>query len=153
MHRVIENGLEDYLAGSQERAVSRAFDAHLAECADCSAEILEMREVSGLFASLRSETPAEIAPGFHYRVTQLIEIRRKESFWNVFSLDPGLARRVVFSSLLTLAVLGSYLVSRESGYPAPESPSVIMAQHDTSISHDDSNDRGAMLVTLASFEQ
>ncbi|MGI8990817.1 MAG: anti-sigma factor family protein [Bryobacteraceae bacterium] len=153
MHRVIENELEDYLTGSPAHAGSRAFQSHLAECAGCSAEILQMQEVSGLFESLRPETPVEVAPGFHYRVTQLIESRRRESFWNVFSFDPGLARRVVFSSLVTLAILGSYMVSRESGYPAPESPSVIMARHDTSIAHDDSNDRGQMLVTLASFEQ
>ncbi|MDQ6665127.1 MAG: hypothetical protein M3Z23_12115 [Acidobacteriota bacterium] len=156
MHRVIENELEDYLAGSPDCTASRAFHAHLAECAGCRAEVVEMQEVSGLFSSLRSDlrsdAPVEIAPGFHYRVTQLIESRRNESFWNVFSFDPGLARRVVFSSLLTLAVLGSYLVSRESGYPAPQSPSVIMAQHDTSMPHDDSNDRGQILVTLASFE-
>jgi hypothetical protein len=42
-------------------------------------------------------------------------------------------------------VLGSFLISRESGYsPGPASPETVMALHDTN--------RDSMLVTLTSYE-
>ena len=75
------------------------------------------------------------------------------SFWSLFSLDPGFGRRVVFASLLTLAVLGSYLVSRETEYIAAPSPEAVMAI-DQSPAQDlgAARDRDMMLVTLTSYE-
>ena len=150
MHNEIQNELEDYLSGS----ASRRFHAHLEQCQDCSREVREIQEVSGLFAVLQSPEAPEPAPGFYYRVSQRMANERQGSFWSVFSFDPGFARRLVFSSLMTLAVLGAYLVSRETAYPpSNEGPAAIMARHDGAVPHDDGNDRGRMLVTLASYER
>lgn len=150
MHNEIQNELEEYLSGS----ASRPFHAHLESCQECRREVQEFQEVSGLFAVLHSTEAPEPAPGFYYRVSQHMTNERQGSFWSVFSFDPGFARRLVFSSLMTLAVLGAYLVSRETAYPpSNDGPAAIMARHDGSIAHDDANDRGRMLVTLASYQR
>lgn len=150
MHNEIQNELEDYLSGS----ASRPFHAHLEKCRECSREVREIQEVSGLFAVLQSPEAPEPAPGFFYRVSQRMANERQGSFWSVFSFDPGFARRLVFSSLMTLAVLGGYLVSRETAYPpSNEGPAAIMARHDGSAPHQDGDDRGRMMVTLASYER
>jgi len=53
----------------------------------------------------------------------------------------------VFASLLTLAVLGTVLVSRETAYaPAPTTPEAVMANDQGSPTAD------RMLVTLAAYE-
>ena len=72
------------------------------------------------------------------------------SFWNLFSLEPGFGKRVAFASLLTLAALGSVLVSRETDYtPGPPPMEAIMAVESSPGSH---SDRDRMLVTLTSYE-
>jgi hypothetical protein len=68
------------------------------------------------------------------------------SFWTAFG-DFAFGRRVVFASLLTLAVLGTVLVSREAAYaPNPTTPEAVMADAAGSPN------AGQMLVTLASYE-
>jgi hypothetical protein len=68
------------------------------------------------------------------------------SFWNAFG-DFAFGRRVVFASLLALAVLGTVLVSRESAYaPNPTTPQAVMANAAGSPNADQ------MLVTLANYE-
>lgn len=152
MHDVIQNELEDYLGGS----ASRPFQAHLDKCRGCREELRAMQDVSGLFGALQN--PPELdgpapTPGFYYLISQRLETQRRQSLWSVFTFDPAFARRLVFSSLMALTVLGSYLVSRESAFaPASENPAAIMARHDSSVQHEDGNDRGRMLVTLASYE-
>jgi hypothetical protein len=75
------------------------------------------------------------------------------SFFSLFALDGGFARRVVFASLLTLAVLGSYLVTRETNYsPGPPTPEAVMAIEQSPPNAPANNDRDMMLVTLTSYE-
>ena len=62
------------------------------------------------------------------------------------------ARRLVFASLLTLAVLGSYLVTREANYSAGVSPEAVMAQQE-SPAFDTGPAQDNMLVTLTAYEQ
>ena len=145
MHQAIVDSLEEYIGGLLTPAAQRDFDAHLEICAECKREVNGMLDISGLLESLR---PAEeILPpaGFCARVMQQVSRSQAPSFWSLFSLDAAFGRRVVFASLLTLAVLGSFLVSRETGYsPGPANPEAVMAEHTT--------DRDAMLVTLTSYE-
>jgi len=145
MHQAIVESLEEYLAGVLPPAAQRDFDAHLETCEDCRREVNSMLEVSGLFQSL---LPAEeiIPPaGFCARVMQQVGKSQVPSFWSLFSLDAAFGRRVVFASLLTLAIFGSFLVSRETGYAqGPSTPESVMAEHNTN--------RDAMLLTLASYE-
>jgi hypothetical protein len=54
---------------------------------------------------------------------------------------------VVFASLLTLATLGTVLVTRETSYaPLPTNPETVMADENNSSSPD------RMLVTLTAYE-
>jgi anti-sigma factor RsiW len=145
MHQAIVDSLEEYIGGVLTPSAQRDFDAHLATCEECRREVNGMLEISGMFESLRPAEELVPSPGFCARVMQQVGRPQAPSFWSLFSLDAAFGRRVVFASLLTLAVFGSYLVSRETGYaPGPSSPEAVMAEHNTN--------RDAMLVTLASYE-
>jgi hypothetical protein len=73
------------------------------------------------------------------------------SFGGFFALDFAFGRRLVFASLLTLAALGSYLVSHESEYPTGLSPEAVMAQQD-SPGYDSAQARENMLATMTTYE-
>jgi hypothetical protein len=151
MHDVIQNGLEEYLGGQ----VRRDFQAHLAVCAECRVEVRQFENLSSLLQGLKEADPVQPEPGFYYRVSQNIEAQREPSIWSVFSLDAVFGRRVAFTSLMTLALVGSFLISRETGYqtPGPSGPEAVMASHDVSVPHESSADRDRMLLTLASYDQ
>jgi predicted anti-sigma-YlaC factor YlaD len=151
MHDVVQNGLEEYLGGS----VRRDFQAHLDECAECRSEVRQFEELTVLFRSLREPEPIQPDPGFYFRVSQNIDAQKKPSLWSTFSLDAVFGRRVAFASLMTLALVGSFLVSRETGYIAPgtDNPETVMASHDVSTPHESSADRERMMITLASYEK
>jgi hypothetical protein len=118
----------------------------------CRQELGSMQEVSQLFGSLRSEEILEPAPGFYAQVMRQVGERRPApAFANYFGLDFAFGRRLAFASLLTLAVLGSYLVTREIEYPTGLSPEVVMAQQQ-SPSFDSARAQDNMLVTLAAYE-
>jgi predicted anti-sigma-YlaC factor YlaD len=151
MHAVIQDGLEEYLGGHTRRD----FQAHLDECAECRTEVLEFRELSGLFREMREAEPIAVDPGFYFRLSENLEARKRPSFWNLFSLDGVFGRRVAFASLMALTVMGGVLISQETGdigiAAAPAAPA-IMASHDFSAPHEAGADRDRMMVTLASYE-
>jgi anti-sigma factor RsiW len=155
MHRIIEDGLEDYLVGRN----GRDFDVHLAQCPPCRLEVAEFESVSALFRELL--TPASLldaslepSPGFYARLSSGLEARKASSPWNLFSIDLAFGRRIAFASLMTLALVGGYLVSRESDIsPELQGPEAIIAAHDVSTPHDVTVDRDRMMVTLASYER
>jgi len=85
--------------------------------------------------------------GFSARVSRRLEQQRSRSLASLFWLDPVFGKRVAFASVMTLAVLGSYLITRETEYSAgPPNPEVIMAEHAPA------QDPDVMLATLASYE-
>ena len=126
MHGVVIESLEEYLAGSLEPAAQRDIEVHLSNCEMCRKEIRAMREVSQWFGALRSEEVWDPAPAFCARVMEQV-------------------------SLLTLAILGSYLVSRETRYPSGPSPEAVMAQEE-SPAFDSAPAQENMLVTLTAYE-
>jgi hypothetical protein len=70
----------------------------------------------------------------------------------LFGLDFAFGRRLVFASLLTLAVMGSYLVTREAqSFEAP-SAAVVMAE-ETSPVFEAVPAQDKMLITLAAYER
>ncbi len=154
MHPVIVENLEDYLADNLLPADLREFEAHLGTCPECRDEVRGMQEVSSLFATLRPTENIEPPPYFVAQVMGQVAAQPVLSFWSLFSLDPGFGRRVVFASLLTLAVLGSFLVSRESQYrPGPPTPESVMAlDQGAAADAPAARDRDMMLVTLTSYE-
>lgn len=153
MHAVIANRLEEFLADALEPAGRREIEAHLAACGACREEIAELREVSLMFGSLRPESNEEHEPmpGFYSAVMRKVDERRSvPMFGGWFALDLALGRRVVFASLMTLAILGTYLISRETGYSSAPSAEAVMAQ-ENSPEFDSASGPDAMLVTLTAY--
>jgi anti-sigma factor RsiW len=150
MHSVVKERLEEYLAGALAPAVQRPIEAHLDACHDCRVEVNRMQEVRQLFSSLRSREKVAPPPDFYIRVLQRVGSReRATGFASMFSLSMAFGRRLVFASLLTLAVLGSYLVSRETDYnPGPSIETIMAGDH----SSPPPDDRDRMLVTLTAYE-
>jgi anti-sigma factor RsiW len=154
MHAVVIESLEEYLAGALEPAAQRTVQEHLSACEFCREEIRSMQAVSRLFFSLRSEETPEPAPGLYARVIEQVGRQKAAtpSFAGLFALNFAFGRRLAFASLLTLAVLGSYLVSRESGYSGGPSPEAVMAQQE-SPAFASAPAQDNMLVTLTALEQ
>lgn len=153
MHAVVIENLEEFLSGVLEPAGQRKIEEHLSACSVCREEIRGMQEVSQLFVSLRSEEVLEPSPGLFARVIQQVGERQAAvpSFSGLFALNFALGRRLAFASLLTLAVLGSYLVSRETAYSAGPSPEAVMAQQE-SPAFESAPAPDNMLVTLTAYE-
>jgi anti-sigma factor RsiW len=152
MHAVLMDSLEEYLAGALDPAALRDIEAHLSSCAACREEVDGMRQVSHWIAALKCDEPVEPPVGFYTRVMHEVGDRQPvPTFASLFALDFAFGRRVAFACLLTLAVLGSYLVTRETGEPAALSPEVVMAQQDAPAS-DAIQAHEAMLATLSHYE-
>jgi len=146
MHAVIINDLEEYLSGSLPPSALHRFEAHLKTCDVCAGELHEMVDCAGLFASLKLTEALEPPPGFTARFMQTVSERPVPSFWAQFG-DFAFGRRVVFASLLTMAALGTFLISSETSYtPAPPTPEAVMADNGASTNADQ------MLATLANYE-
>jgi anti-sigma factor RsiW len=152
MHAVVMDRLEEFLADALNPAAQREVEAHLTSCDACREEIRSMQEVSQLFLSLRTEEPLVPALDLYARVIEQVSERKAvPSVANVFGLGFAFGRQLIFASLLTLAVLGSYLVVRESGYTAGPSPEAVMAQQE-SPSFDSAPAQDNMLVTMTAYE-
>jgi anti-sigma factor RsiW len=152
MHAVIVDCLEEYLAGALEPVDLRAVEAHLVACRRCRDEIVDLQETAQLLGCLRSEEIGEPAPGFYAGIMRHVDERRAVPvFAGWFALDLALGRRLVFASLMTLAVLGTYLVSREAGYSGGPSTEAVMAQ-ENSPAFNSAPAQDQMLVTLTAYE-
>ena len=149
-------GLEEYLSGTLEPVELRTIEAHLSSCPLCWEEVSGMQQVSSLFSSLRTEEAIPPSPYFYARVVERLRAEQKQaapSFASLFALDFAFGRRLVFASLLTLALAGSFLVAREAGTPAGGmSPHTVMAQQN-SPGFDSDHAPDNMLVTLTAYER
>jgi anti-sigma factor RsiW len=153
MHSVVMESIEEYLSGVLEPAVERRIQTHLSACAACREELAGMEEVSLLFGSLRCPQALEPPPGFYARVVARAGAQRPAMpFANFFALDFAFGRRLAFGSLVTLAVLGSFLVARESGSPVGPSPETVMAE-EYSAAFDSGPAQDNMLFTLTAYER
>jgi anti-sigma factor RsiW len=152
MHAVVLESLEELLSGMLMPAAQRDIEAHLSACERCREELAGMRDVSQLFNCLQTEEIWEPAPGFHARVMREVGERKAvPSFAGFFALDLAFGRRLVFACLLTLAILGSYLVLHEGEYPTGLSPEAVMAQQNAPA-FDSARAQDNMLVTLTTYE-
>jgi anti-sigma factor RsiW len=146
MHAVIINDLEEYLSGDLPPSALNRFQTHLETCGQCRRAVEEIRESAGLLAVLKPAGDVDSPPTFVARVMQAVTERAAPPFWTAFG-DFAFGRRVVFATLMMLAVLGTVLVSREGAYaPSPTSPEAVMADDAVSPNADQ------MLVTLTSYE-
>jgi hypothetical protein len=150
MHDIVVEELEKHF---REQA-SPAFYHHLDACADCAAAVAAMDEISLCIRELKPGTEAipEPPPGFYNRVAANIIDRQQKEAWGLFSPGAAFFRRVAFASLLLLAGLGSFLVTRDSSEGGTDAAAII-AQHDPTTVHSESSDRDRLLVTLATYRQ
>ena len=152
MHAVVMESLEEFLSGTLKPAALRDIEAHLNSCETCRREVAGMQQVSQCFGALRLEEELAPAPGFYARVMNRVGHRQAvPSFAGFFALDFAFGRRLVFASLLTLAALGSFLVSYESEYPTGLSPETVMAQQD-SPAYETARAQENMLATMPTYE-
>ncbi|MGD0046711.1 MAG: anti-sigma factor [Bryobacteraceae bacterium] len=152
MHAVVMESLEEYLSGLLEPAAHRRIETHLNDCASCRAGIEGMADVSRRFGALRNQE-CEPAPGFYARVVERIETTSAApSFAGLFAFDLVFARRLAFSCMLTLAVLGSFLVSREIAYRGSFTPDTVLAQDSTAASGS-ALAQDNMLLALTAYER
>jgi hypothetical protein len=167
MHDIVVEELERHLSGVSRtggvyRNASRDFYTHLEQCEPCRSEVAEMEELSSLFQEFRldsdvsdsSETAFVPQPslGFYTRVRNQIVAKQEKEAWGIFSPGAAFFRRIAFASLLLLAGLGSFLVTRESSFSGTDA-ATIMAQHDPVAAHTEISDRDRMLVTLSTYRQ
>ena len=153
MHAVIIESLEEYLSGSLDPGTLRETEAHLAACPSCREEVRAMQDLSGMFVSLRADEVVEPTPGFYTRVVEQVG-RSKPAPWfaGLLGLDMAFGRRLVFASLLLMAVMGSYLVTHEAGVQVGPSPEAILAQQNAPA-FETARAEDNMLVTLTAYEQ
>jgi hypothetical protein len=151
MDDLIKIGVEDYLNGRPSPEFQKALEQDPA----LRSRVEQMQSVSRLLSSLRDENAVDVPPGFYARLTGRIEeAQAARSAWNPFSFQSAFGRRVALASLLTVSIVGGYLVARDdSSLPANSSPEAILASHDVSNSHDPVDDRPTMMVTLAAYQQ
>jgi anti-sigma factor RsiW len=152
MHSVVMESLEEFLAGTLEPEEHRAVEGHLNDCRECREEVHGMQGVSALFHSFRTDDGFDPAPGFYARVMQRVEESKPApSFSSLFALDAIFGRRLAFSCLVTIVLLGGYLVSRESSYMTGPTPEAMMAEQ-TQAGFDSAPAPESMLVTLTNYE-
>lgn len=154
LHDIVVDEFERHLSGN----ASRAFHDHLDECPACRAEVAALSEVSTLIQEFRAEPESIPQPrlGFYSRVANRIVDEQKNEAWGLFSPGVDFFRKIAFASLLLLACLGSFLVTRESSYTPPtidSAPQAAIVQHNLSDAHPASADRDQMFVTLATYKQ
>jgi predicted anti-sigma-YlaC factor YlaD len=154
MHAVVMESLEEYLAGTLEPAELRVFEAHLSACGTCRREIYGIEDVSQLLVSLRVEEEEifQPLPGFFAGVMERVSERKAvATFAGFFGLNLVFGRRLAFACLLTLAIAGGVLLSRETGYQGGPSPEAVLAQQN-SPAFDGQPGADNMLVTLTDYE-
>jgi anti-sigma factor RsiW len=156
MHAAVLDRLEEYLSGTLNPAAQREFEAHLNSCEACRDEVQSMREFSECLTSLRSEPQPELSlypsPGFMAGVMREVERQSAvPTFANFLSWQFAFGRRMAFSALTVLAVLGSYLWLNESVYPTGPTPEGVIAQQE-SPAFESGPAQDNMLVTLTAYE-
>jgi anti-sigma factor RsiW len=152
-HQVIQDHLEEYLAGTLSGGMLSQVESHLSTCAPCRQDVEAMRGMSAMFLSLRNDEVVEASPNFYAHVSRqvaAVEEERASSIWAAL-FDPIFIRRVAFASLLVLASLGSYLVSQEADYRTGPTPEMVLALDSETPPPLDARDH--MLVTLVSYNK
>jgi len=153
MHAVVMESLEEYLAGTLEPAELRAIEAHLSACGTCRQEMESIADVSQLLVSLRVEEEIfQPLPGFFAGVMERVSERKAVAgLAGFFGLNLVFGRRLAFACLLTVAIAGGFLLSRETRDQGVPSPEAVLAQQN-SPAFDDQPGADNMLVTLTDYE-
>lgn len=110
MNKPIVNSLEKYLAGELRGEALHEFEALLMREAGAREQVAAFRRQGELLRVLRAPSVMEPAPGFYGRVMERIEQQAAGSLWEVF-FEPFFARKLMYASLVLLAVFGSVAIN------------------------------------------
>src|SRR3954471_21682923 len=113
MHRLVQNHIEDVLAGIESASVAE----HLGACEECRSQVTAMRGHAAAMRELRAPA-AEPRPGFYARVMERIEAQGPVSIWNLF-IESAFGRRIAVASLALALLVGVYLVTSERSAEDP----------------------------------
>jgi anti-sigma factor RsiW len=156
MHKGVKQRLEEYLRGITDQSALGEFRGHLDACESCRREVQAMEEHANLLRLLSAPDEIEPRAGFYGRVVTAIEAGRGRSLWLAF-LEPEFGRRLVFASLATVLILGSYLVyTEQAAGPGASGLVGIMATDPPDYRHvgsDPQRDRETVLLSLASYQE
>lgn len=156
MHEPVKEHIEAYLAGSDKVPVE--FMAHLKNCDACRAEAGALKRQSEMLRLLRPAVEVEPRVGFYARVVERIEAQRQSSIWSLF-LEPAFGRRLALASATLAVLMGLYLFSSEPGANSQVAgqPMIVFPGEDQVAPllgvHGREQDRGIILVDLASFQE
>lgn len=157
MHEPVKEHIEAYLAGSDELPVE--FMAHLKSCDSCREEAGTLKLHSDMLKVLKPPVELEPRPGFYARVVERIDAQRQSSIWSLF-LEPAFGRRLALASATLAVLMGLYLVSSEPGLNpvVTDGRSTIVLPGEDHVApmlgvHGRDEDRGIILVDLASFQE
>ncbi len=150
MHDVTKRWLDDFIDGSP----TPELEAHVAACSECRSVVQHTRALAEMLREFRPVSPMEVPLGFAPRVIRSIGEQKSRSFWTVFSVYPAFATKLALGSLLSLAILGSYLATQSSDTvaSADHTPEAVMGSHDFSDANSPQHLDG-MLVTLATYHR
>ena len=155
MHEIVREYLEEHLRSKGTSGRLHEFHAHLSACGHCSEMVKRMEETSQLFDVLRLRAEQEPGPGFYARVIAKIDAEKRPSVWNLL-LDPVFGKRLVFTSLTVVVLLGAYMVSSENAEMANASrPEIILSNQSSAsvVAPANEGDRDVILVDLATYKE
>jgi len=151
MHRVIQDHLEEVLAG----ATSSGQATHLAECEECRETISAMRGQASALRSLRAPNSASgdsVAPrpGFYARVMERIEAQRPIDIWQLF-FDSALGRGIAVASMALAFLFTVYLVSSERF--AQQAVTITVEENQPQVAQAGLPDKDTVLVDLVTYRE
>lgn len=155
MHRPIKENLEEYLGGMLSTGETRQVEDHLDSCPSCRRGVNNMREHSDWLRELRASDEFDPAPGFYARVMDQIETQKVPSIWSAL-LEPVFAKRLAYSSLVLLLLLGSMVVSvgqapMELEQDVADVQRIVEDPQPPQFGIDQERDRNVVLVNLATY--
>lgn len=154
MHQPIQDSLEGFLAGSLNPQEMLEIHRHLSTCSECREGTEALRRQSEMLRALRaSEGVPEVRAGFYARVMARIESQIRPSIWSLF-LQPAFARRLLYSSLLLVVLMGSLILTTpRSDVVSASTPEGILSQeqYPPAYGTDVDNGRDVVLVNLATY--
>jgi len=153
MHKPIQDGLESYLSGHLPSVERARFSAHLAECAECRAEVHALQGQAEMVRLLRAPV-VDPAPGFYARVMERIESQAAPSLWSIF-LEPAFGTRLMVAALGLFVVLAgaAWQTQPDSLVLEEHNPVSVLAAYEMPPASglDPQQDRNVVFVKLATY--
>ena len=154
MHQPKQGSLEGFLAGSLDPQAMQEIHRHLSTCSECREWVEALRRQSEMLRTLRApEDAPEVQAGFYARIVARIESQIRPSIWSLF-LQPAFARRLLYSSLLLVVLMGSLILTTPRAQVVSAStPEGILSQEQYPPAYGTDVDKGrdVVLVNLATY--